>query len=306
MTYELNGATATPYGDYTGEIVVSYNYIQLEFLDESGAELSVLVQGLQGDPACTDTSELDYEANPNACGLHIHENADCDDAGGHHYTENDVDPWAEVSYDSVTEFDVTVSGYNYDWSGTNGKALVFHDATGARIACTLISERDLDVSLDPDQTWSLDSASVYFNYEGDARVESTSLVEVGMLEDGSSAFIKHNLEVDGLDGGCTNEVCSGSNCCGIHIHEGTSCTEDAEGHYYDADSDPWVAVRYTNSPGQVQSQLIDMGIDNIVGRTLIVHDATGARIACYVLSETSNSAVSLWGAFSVLLVGLLH
>jgi hypothetical protein len=306
MMYQFDGETAGAYGTYSGDVSVSYNFMEMSFFENG--QLDILIQGFQGDPACTNTSMLDYATYPNACGIHVHANADCDDAGGHFwFNQSLVDPWKFISYDNMTEFDVSIADYGYNWSNTQGQALVFHDSEGARVACTLIEPRE-DPMLDQDQDWQLSDAQVYFNYEGTAMVQDSSVISVGMVDGTNWAYISHTMEVTNLNGGCQGTVCSGANCCGIHIHSGHSCDEDALGHFYENDVDPWVNVRYTNSPGQVQTQYIDVGTMDISNRTFIIHDEAGARIACYLLSvetPTSPSSASLFGASSVFFVSLL-
>lgn len=82
-----------------------------------------------------------------------------------------------------------------------------------------------------------------------------------------------------------------ANACGIHIHAGTTCEDAAAvgGHYFDATSitaDPWSPItysasRYGSAVGYVKVA-IGKGQD-IFGRAMVVHDSTGARVACAVL-----------------------
>ena len=76
---------------------------------------------------------------------------------------------------------------------------------------------------------------------------------------------------------------------GLHVHTGTTC-EDAGGHYFDTDrEDPWVAKIYTSDINgrAVGSYLVQPGPNsmNIMGRTIVLHDADGAnsRAACGVI-----------------------
>merc|ERR1711988_1748864 len=54
-------------------------------------------------------------------------------------------------------------------------------------------------------------------------------------------------DLAGVDPACGGG--ESGNRCGIHIHEGNSCTEGAGGHLFKVDQDPWVAN--TNGTGGV-------------------------------------------------------
>lgn len=106
-------------------------------------------------------------------------------------------------------------------------------------------------------------------------------------------------DLSGVDPAC--KIGSG-NQCGIHIYEGTSCTENAEGHYWNetlVNSDPWTMVQYntnktTNetSQGEAGVRVISgLEMEEIVGHAVIVHDsvAPGRRIACALIKEITTS-----------------
>ena len=85
-----------------------------------------------------------------------------------------------------------------------------------------------------------------------------------------------------------------ANSCGIHIHTGTTCTGDAGGHLWKATatvtSDPWASVSYTATASGVASGAasgLDTGLaaSDLPGKAFIVHDRSGARIACAVMGE---------------------
>merc|ERR1712139_499833 len=105
-------------------------------------------------------------------------------------------------------------------------------------------------------------------------------------------FDMAGLEVEN----CKSAPAGVANACGIHIHEGMTCDDAAAvgGHYYNKDSivsDPWSPVTYTvkedgTASGNIQSIEIGEGQD-IAGRALVVHDSTGARVACALLPVTS-------------------
>lgn len=99
--------------------------------------------------------------------------------------------------------------------------------------------------------------------------------------------VKLEWNLVGLDGRCAEE-CTAANCCGVHFHSGGSCENagDVGGHYWNEDqmSDPWGPVRYySNEDGYSNGQYaINFGfhLTSARGRTFVIHDFTGARIAC--------------------------
>lgn len=80
---------------------------------------------------------------------------------------------------------------------------------------------------------------------------------------------------------------------GIHIHSGLTCdlAEDVEGHWWNSDiPDPWTTTTYTSDDAGMAEVSItvtteDLGYDPLefVGRTVVVHDSTGTRVACGML-----------------------
>jgi hypothetical protein len=85
------------------------------------------------------------------------------------------------------------------------------------------------------------------------------------------------------------------NACGIHIHEGMSCYANAGGHYWNKstyEEDPWTPVIYKTWRSPFGSftydgnELVVTGLENsdVNGHTMIVHDVTGARVACGIIA----------------------
>lgn len=109
--------------------------------------------------------------------------------------------------------------------------------------------------------------------------------------DGTHTF---TYSISGADPECASGPSSADNSCGVHIHAGTSCEEDALGHYYmyPVTKDPWVflnAVYTADSTGAASGTvLVVTGGAAPIGRTFIVHDKSGARIACAILKLTSG------------------
>eukprot|EP00933_Yihiella_yeosuensis_P041661 TRINITY_DN36053_c0_g1_i1.p1 TRINITY_DN36053_c0_g1~~TRINITY_DN36053_c0_g1_i1.p1 ORF type:complete len:454 (+),score=77.17 TRINITY_DN36053_c0_g1_i1:52-1413(+) len=104
-----------------------------------------------------------------------------------------------------------------------------------------------------------------------------------------------SYKLKGADPACGEvDVVGVKNGCGIHIHTGQSCAkaEFVGGHLWDKKDhaeDPWQSVRYTTSGAEklaTGDQTVSTGMDNeeLIGRVFIVHDATGARVACSQLA----------------------
>jgi len=106
-------------------------------------------------------------------------------------------------------------------------------------------------------------------------------------------------DLSGVDPAC--ETGSG-NQCGIHIHEGTSCTENAEDNFWNetlVNSDPWTAVQYNTTDGTSQQEegvrvISGLEMEQIVGHAVIVYDsvAPGRRIACALIKEIQTTSSS--------------
>jgi len=106
-----------------------------------------------------------------------------------------------------------------------------------------------------------------------------------------SAGVTFTYALTGLDSACNSLPGSAANSCGIHIHEGRSCYADAGGHFYATTADPWTTVTYTTTSGAVitsGSESVATGVTPLsenLGKTFIVHDYAGARIACGQITE---------------------
>merc|ERR1740124_536842 len=102
-------------------------------------------------------------------------------------------------------------------------------------------------------------------------------------------FDLHGYEVEN----CKTVPEGVSNACGIHIHSGKTC-DDASmvgGHYYSdsIESDPWAPITYrAGNAGIAQGRAaVKIGVaQDISGRAMVMHDSTGARIACALLPAT--------------------
>ena len=113
-------------------------------------------------------------------------------------------------------------------------------------------------------------------------------IETDRLSTPSQTF---TFSLDGVDPACSSGAGGAANSCGIHIHAGTSCAEDALGHYYSTASDPWSAVAYTaDEADQAQGTFsVETGLaaSEIEGHTFIIHAFDGSRIACAVMTAGS-------------------
>jgi len=122
----------------------------------------------------------------------------------------------------------------------------------------------------------------YVGYMGDL---TSAYGEVHIDMYGNLTVVEY--ELGGLDYDCLYGPNAGvANSCGIHIHAGTSCTEDAGPHFYSVPANPWSAGYYETFSFPVMGAFaVQTGLTtaDYLGRTLILHDYSGARIACAIL-----------------------
>jgi len=102
--------------------------------------------------------------------------------------------------------------------------------------------------------------------------------------------------LSGVDPMCASGAGSAANSCGLHIHSGMTCTDNALGHYYTGSvtTDPWTSVAYTSTADgkTTGSVVVDTGATQaeVVGRAFIVHAYDGSRIACALLQPVPSPA----------------
>ena len=85
-----------------------------------------------------------------------------------------------------------------------------------------------------------------------------------------------------------------ANSCGIHLHWGAGMTYSADcaapvgGHFFvgDVSQDPWGTATYAALAGSVE---VHTGGSSVAGLAVVVHDLSGARIACAVLFALSDA-----------------
>ena len=218
-------------------------------------------------------------------GVHIHVGMTCstaNDIGGHYWnsTYYAVDPWLTVMYNTssghpATQTDLVVM------TGTTGedvygRAMVIHDFTGERIACGIIEEA------------TTGAFAKYPTYTG-------SWMTTGGVKVTSSGTVQtlHWIFTAGLDPQCSGP-CTDANCCGVHFHVGKTCGSHAEigGHYWNStmfSTDPWLYIQYNASamPSIMMDVAVDTGYEvaDVAGHSIVVHDFTGARIGCALMSN---------------------
>lgn len=136
--------------------------------------------------------------------------------------------------------------------------------------------------------------SVYPGYTGNTSVSGWQVSgNIGIAQTADSQIVmKYDLK--GADPNCTNNSYATANVCGIHIHTGTACNADAGAHFYTVAADPWSYVSYKgDNLGNVTKDnvVVKAGttLAQNVGKTLILHDSNGTRMACAVLSQISTS-----------------
>ena len=68
---------------------------------------------------------------------------------------------------------------------------------------------------------------------------------------------------------------------------GTSCEEPAGSPLWDSG----VSVRYTSSPSNVLSKEVKTGLanDDVLGRTVVIHDKKGRKIACGIIEPSTTT-----------------
>jgi hypothetical protein len=115
------------------------------------------------------------------------------------------------------------------------------------------------------------------------------LTPSGLVGVGSATGLEPSLTAAPLGTDCT-----AANGCGAHVHEGTSCKDSNTqgGHFFDEYPDPWATIRYakTDADGVANfSFSVPTSSSAIGGKAFIVHDSSGARVACGTLSFVANT-----------------
>jgi len=278
----LGVATIGRYPGYNGDLHVTGKVA----VGGLGDEL-LLSWNLEGvDALCANTPD----GVKNACGVHIHSGKTCADAsavGGHFFNSEEIatDPWLPKVFKTVAG---AANGMTTIRAGTSfddvqDRALVVHDHTGSRVGCGIIHGGPADRSAHRISFQTYPGYMGYNTVKGRAFAWST----------GGTAWLQY--AITGIDTVCKDTPVGVANGCGIHIHSGKTCDDASQvgGHFYDKDSmaaDPWSAQVYmaqgTMAVGLLPTKI---GTDDIDGRALVVHDSTGARIACGIIPSSFQS-----------------
>merc|ERR1719181_221237 len=134
----------------------------------------------------------------------------------------------------------------------------------------------------------------YPGYTGDLNTEGLVTVFAAGEEDMSITW-----DLMGSDTLCATTPVGVANACGVHIHSGTSCEEASlvGGHHHNMGSDPWTNIVFVpNGLGEsTGGHAVETGYTrrDILGRAIVVHDHTGARVACGILEVHPTVTASL-------------
>mmetsp|Transcript_62154 Transcript_62154/g.116269 ORF Transcript_62154/g.116269 Transcript_62154/m.116269 type:complete len:346 (+) Transcript_62154:65-1102(+) len=275
------------YPGYTGSLAAA-GYMAVKSMEDDGAMLQHLYWTLTGlDDRCSEACTA-----ANCCGVHIHEGMTCSDAsaiGGHYWnsTTYTEDPWQTIMYNTSMGYPAVTASPIAVITGTSqmdilGRAMVIHDYEGGRIACGII------------ETATQSAFEKYPGFTG-------TLVEGGFkIETTDDTQTLHGIFTAGLDASCSMP-CTAPNCCGVHIHEGKTC-DDASvigGHWWNKtleNDDPWAYIMYntTSDPAGMMAEVMTyLPYEEIQGRSLVIHDFTGARIACALIELPSTTTTTV-------------
>ena len=80
------------------------------------------------------------------------------------------------------------------------------------------------------------------------------------------------------------------NSGGFHVHTGTSCqhADSVGGHFYDTTTettDPWSPTKWSTETNEILLKKTPKTLNEMLGRTVVVHASSGKRIGCGVLRD---------------------
>jgi len=112
-----------------------------------------------------------------------------------------------------------------------------------------------------------------------------------MTTEGVTQSFSYSLT--GVDTACGSGAGSAANSCGVHIHSGMTCGDNAGGHYFTGTvtSDPWTSIAYTSVAGEAKGVVTVMTgatWPDIEGRAMIIHGFDGGRIACALIEPVRS------------------
>jgi len=338
----LFGNTRFGYGELVARTWKKYFNSDTNFTVKGSVNIKQIVSGndkTPGQEMSWNLQDVDPDCKTgsgNQCGIRIYEGTSCDeDALGHYWNKTRVteDPWTAVQYDVHTYAGseglskaVTATRIVTGTADIMGKVVIVHDATapGRRIACALIVEAEPESErVRVGRTVVADAWEKYFDINK-TNFTVTGSVSITQIEAGYDKIPGQELtwDLSGLDPACrtlfrnqsnqSNQSSQSSqphqsnhpNSCGIAIHAGTSCDEDAKGHYWPKDKvtdNPWMSLRYDaddkgDSKVAVATRIVT-GTANIVGKTIVVYDFSGRRVACALIVRPAVADMS--GAASI-------
>lgn len=215
----------------------------------------------------------------NSCGIHIHMGLTCAEAGGHYFdvSKYAVDPWQAATYKAGPSS--LIVGYGYSFEQTKGRTVVIHNYNGTKVACATIPAT------------SSFSATVtnFLPLPGTTSpITPTSTV----LFDFRPTSVRMTYNLMGVEAACINHNPETKNSCGLHIHEGYSCTQPG-GHFFNGNvSDPWAADYYMAAEEGKAIGHIDIeygyGFADSRGRAVVIHNYAGEPVACSTLPTVSD------------------
>lgn len=226
-------------------------------------------------------------------GAHIHEGTSCDPAlhGGHYFT-NGADDWIReqnqvTSEDGTRGWIMATASAGLTLPGVLGKVVILHDSTYAKVACGVIR-------IPPQPVPRL------------AEVPDMAVAVIGTYP-GSTGTPKGTLTITPNNGPAGFQIVASlsglppSSSGGMHVHVGTSCETDARvgGHFWSVPPTgdiwtTWTTDEWTSDADGMASftwtGLDGQHFQNIIGRTMTLHDNAGARIGCGVIQPGPRSA----------------
>ena len=307
----LTAAGFVPYHGYggglqvsgtIGPITTSASAATNQYGDRSVGYTQTFYFSLKGvDPACASGPG----SAPDSCGLHVHRGTSCIDPAGRELYNlgwcpisgpcyGGGYPW-EVGY--TADADGSATGYltvrsGFDSADMEGRPFIVHDFDGHRVGCALLSTASEAAAL------SATAFVRYASYTGPL----TPRGSVHGRRVGGATDVAWQYNLVGLDPACTSGADpSVPNSCGVHVHEGRTCAGDAGGHFFTGavTMDPWASVAYTVASAALGNASAEVSVDTggtmreLNGRSVVVHDHAGARIACAILGDSSATAGGL-------------
>ncbi|CAE7416358.1 unnamed protein product, partial [Symbiodinium pilosum] len=200
-------------------------------------------------------------------------------------------PWPQVRYviqaflpTVVNDIEVTTGLTSAD---IDGRVVVVYDYDGVPIGIAIIQlPEGAPEPAEGDDLYVFD----FSPYPGSSSpYQPTGVVEVKSADNGETQL---SWSLTGLDPSCSSS-CAAANCCGVTINEGMSCSDAGATYWAGDDGNPWGSVKYDSStdPANQLFLSVDTGLAraDVLGRTMVIYDATGAPIACGIIEESTTT-----------------